>query len=224
MDQFISALGQRNHALFIDTRALTYEAVPLPASDVSIVIADTNKKRPEGNLTTWYNERVDECAQAVAIFQKYLPDVRALRDVSVEAFRRYEAELPDTGRKRARHVVTEDERVLESVPGAEDRRHSAVRATDERFSRQPEKRLIRSVAVNWMRWWTPRVGGRRLRGAHDRCRIRRLHRQFRGRHSSRYVPPSGADTVQSIRERPGNHDLCDNGGTGCRASRLLSNA
>jgi galactokinase len=115
MDQFISSLGQRNHALFIDTRALTYEAVPLPASGVSIVIADTNKKRPEGNLTTWYNERVDECAQAVAVFQKYLPTVRALRDVSVEAFQRYEAELPELARKRARHVVTEDARVLESV-------------------------------------------------------------------------------------------------------------
>ena len=115
MDQFISSLGQRNHALLIDTRALTYEAVPLPASGVSIVIADTNKKRPEGNLTTWYNERVDECAQAVAIFQQHLPNVKALRDVSVEAFRRYETELPDLARKRARHVVTEDARVLESV-------------------------------------------------------------------------------------------------------------
>jgi len=115
MDQFISALGVRNHALFIDTRALTYEAVPLPASGVSIVIADTNKKRPEGNLTTWYNERVDECAQAVALFQKHLPDVKALRDVSVEQFEKYEAELPTLARKRARHVVTEDARVLESV-------------------------------------------------------------------------------------------------------------
>ncbi len=115
MDQFISALGVRNHALFIDTRDLTYEAVPLPASGVSIMIANTNKKRPEGNLTTWYNDRVDECAQAVAVFQKHLPEVRALRDVSVEAFYRYEAELPELARKRARHVITEDSRVLESI-------------------------------------------------------------------------------------------------------------
>ena len=58
----------------------------MPKTGVSIVIADTNKKRPEGNLTTWYNERVDECAQAVAVFQKYLPHVQKLRDVSVEEF------------------------------------------------------------------------------------------------------------------------------------------
>lgn len=115
MDQFISSLGQKDHALLIDTRELTYEAVPLPASGVSIVIADTHKKRPEGNLTTWYNERVDQCAEAVRLFQKHLPDVKALRDVSVEEFRRYEAELPELARKRARHVVTEDARVLESV-------------------------------------------------------------------------------------------------------------
>ena len=115
MDQFISSLGKKNHALFIDTRALTYEAVPLPASGVSIVIADTNKKRPEGNLTTWYNDRVDECAEAVAIFQKHMPDVKALRDVDVEAFQRYEKELPELARKRARHIVYEDDRVLESV-------------------------------------------------------------------------------------------------------------
>lgn len=115
MDQFISALGVRNHALFIDTRDLTYEAVPLPASGVSILIANTKQKRPEGNLTTWYNDRVDQCAQAVSVFQKHLPQVRALRDVSVEAFYRYEAELPEVARKRARHVVTEDARVIESI-------------------------------------------------------------------------------------------------------------
>ncbi len=115
MDQFISSLGQKDHALLIDTRALTYEAVPLPQSGVSIVIADTNKKRPEGNLTTWYNDRVDECARAVAIFQKHLSNVHALRDVSVEEFQRYEEELPDLARRRARHVITEDARTLEGV-------------------------------------------------------------------------------------------------------------
>ena len=50
MDQFISALGQKDHALLIDTRFLTYEAVPLPQSGVRIVIADTNKKRGLGGL------------------------------------------------------------------------------------------------------------------------------------------------------------------------------
>jgi galactokinase len=113
MDQFISALGQKDHALLIDTRALTYEAVPLPESGVSLVIADTNKKR--GLVDSEYNTRRSECEQAVELLKRFLPEIRALRDVTVEDFEQYASALPDTVRKRARHVVTEDARTLESV-------------------------------------------------------------------------------------------------------------
>jgi galactokinase len=113
MDQFISALGQKNHALLIDTRHLTYEAVPLPQSGVSIVIADTNKKR--GLVDSEYNTRRAECEQAVEILKRFLPDIKALRDVSVEAFEKYADQLPEVIRKRARHIITEDGRTLESV-------------------------------------------------------------------------------------------------------------
>jgi galactokinase len=113
MDQFISALGRKAHALLIDTRALTYEAVPLPKSGVSIVIADTNKKR--GLVDSEYNTRRSECEQAVEILKRHLPSIQALRDVSVEDFEKYADRLPEVTRKRARHVVTEDARTLESV-------------------------------------------------------------------------------------------------------------
>jgi galactokinase len=113
MDQFISALGQKDHALLIDTRSLTYEAVPLPRSGVAIVIADTNKKR--GLVDSEYNTRRAECEQAVEILKKFLPQIRALRDVTPEDFARYENELPEPARRRARHVITEDARTLESV-------------------------------------------------------------------------------------------------------------
>jgi galactokinase len=113
MDQYISALGQKDHALLIDTRALTYEAVPLPKSGVSILISDTNKKR--GLVDSEYNTRHAECEQAVEILQRFLPGIRALRDVSVADFAQYAAELPEVIRKRARHVITEDARTLEGV-------------------------------------------------------------------------------------------------------------
>lgn len=113
MDQYISALGKKDHALLIDTRALTYEAVPLPKTGVSIVIADTNKKR--GLVDSEYNTRRAECEQAVEILTQFLPDIKALRDVSVEDFHKYADRLPEVTRKRARHVVTEDARTLESV-------------------------------------------------------------------------------------------------------------
>lgn len=113
MDQYISALGKKDHALLIDTRSLTYEAVPLPQTGVSIVIADTNKKR--GLVDSEYNTRRSECERAVELLKQYLPDIKALRDVTVEAFEKYEDKLPEVTRKRARHVVTEDARTLEGV-------------------------------------------------------------------------------------------------------------
>jgi galactokinase len=113
MDQFISALGQKDHALLIDTRALTYEAVPLPKSGVSIVIADTNKKR--GLVDSEYNTRRAECERAVALLKADLPSITALRDVSVEQLEKFGEKLPDVTRMRARHVVTEDARTLEGV-------------------------------------------------------------------------------------------------------------
>lgn len=113
MDQFISALGQRGKALLIDTRSLSYEAVALPESGVSIVIADTNKRR--GLVDSEYNARRAECEQAVDILKRWLPDIRALRDVTVADLEAHAADLPETTLKRARHVVTEDARTLEGV-------------------------------------------------------------------------------------------------------------
>ena len=113
MDQFISANGKKNHALLIDTRFLTFEAVPLPETGVRIVIADTNKKR--GLVDSEYNTRRAECERAVSILQNYLPNVTALRDIRVEDFEKYADQLPEITRRRARHVITEDARTLESV-------------------------------------------------------------------------------------------------------------
>ncbi len=113
MDMYISVLGKKDHALLIDTRSLTYEAVPLPTAGVSIVIADTNKKR--GLVDSEYNTRRLECEQAVMLLQARLPEITALRDVTLEQFERYADSLPATVRHRARHVISENERVLESV-------------------------------------------------------------------------------------------------------------
>ncbi len=113
MDQFISSLGRENHALLIDTRSLTYEAVPLPTSGVSIVIADTNKKR--GLVDSEYNTRRAECERAVSLLSENLPGIIALRDVTLADFEALKHTLPEITRKRAKHVITEDARTLESV-------------------------------------------------------------------------------------------------------------
>ncbi|WP_118817118.1 galactokinase [Haemophilus haemolyticus] len=110
MDQLISALGQENHLLMIDCRSLETTPTPVP-QDVAVIIVNSNV--PHDLVTGEYNTRRQQCEEAAKFF-----GVKALRDVSVEQFRKREAELtalsPLTA-KRARHVVTENQRVLDAV-------------------------------------------------------------------------------------------------------------
>ena len=104
MDQFASACGVANKLLLLDCRSLAWKTIPLP-EDVSIVIADTTVRR---KLTSGeYNKRRAACEEAVRLLKEDLPDIRSLRDVSVEVFNRFAGKLPAEVEKRARHVVEE---------------------------------------------------------------------------------------------------------------------
>jgi galactokinase len=113
MDQFISRLGQAGHALFLDCRTLEYQAVPLNDQGYRFVIADSRASRELAGSE--YNVRRRQCEEAVADLRAGLPGIRALRDVSVEQFLRYSAPLETTVGRRARHVVGENDRVLQAV-------------------------------------------------------------------------------------------------------------
>jgi galactokinase len=102
MDQFISALGEKDHALLIDCRSLDYQAILIPAG-TAIIIANSNVKR--GLVDSEYNTRRRECEAAAAHF-----GVPALRDVSPDVFALHQDELDETVAKRARHVITENAR------------------------------------------------------------------------------------------------------------------
>ncbi len=112
MDQLISALGRRNHALLIDCRDYTTEPIPLRA-DARIIVCNSKVRRELAQ--SGYNTRRAECDEAVQRLRFYLPAIRALRDVTSEQLERYGDALPPTILKRARHVVTENERVLKSA-------------------------------------------------------------------------------------------------------------
>jgi galactokinase len=110
MDQMASAACKEGHALFLDCRSLEIQHAPLPQG-VSIVILDTSTRR--GLVGSAYNERRNQCEEAARWF-----GVKALRDVSVEEFERKtkaEKGLSEVSLKRARHIVTENTRVLEAV-------------------------------------------------------------------------------------------------------------
>lgn len=111
MDQFAVTLGQKDHALFLDCRTLAYQRAPIPPN-LKIVVCDTRK--PRTLAASAYNQRRAECEAGAQFF-----GVKALRDVSLEAFRAREKEMPETIRKRARHVVTENRRVLDTAAALE---------------------------------------------------------------------------------------------------------
>ncbi len=104
MDQFISALGQKDHALLIDCRNLSYTPVPIPA-DTAIIIVDSGVKR--GLVDSEYNTRREQCNAAADFF-----GVPTLRDVDTQTFNAREHELSPVLRRRARHVITENERTI----------------------------------------------------------------------------------------------------------------
>lgn len=113
MDQFISRLGSAGHALFLDCRSLAHEAVPLAGDDTAIVICDTGVKRELA--TSEYNARREQCEAGVALLRERLPDIRALRDVTIGQFRTHADHLPSPIRERCAHVVEENDRVLRSL-------------------------------------------------------------------------------------------------------------
>ncbi|MCQ9123189.1 galactokinase [Rodentibacter caecimuris] len=115
MDQLISALGQKDHLLMIDCRSLETTPTPVP-EDIAVIIVNSNV--PHDLVTGEYNTRRQQCEKAAAFF-----GVKALRDVSVSQFKEKEAELTALDpivAKRARHVVTENQRVLDAVSALTD--------------------------------------------------------------------------------------------------------
>lgn len=110
MDQIISATGKLEHALFLDCRSLAFHYVWL-ANTAVIVVMDTGTRRALKDSR--YNERRAECEAATLYFQK-----KSLRDVSLEDLER--TSLPDILKRRARHVVLENQRVLQVATGSLD--------------------------------------------------------------------------------------------------------
>ncbi|MEZ9849853.1 galactokinase [Vibrio breoganii] len=107
MDQMISAEGRENHAMLLDCRSLETKSVSMP-EDMSVVIINSNKKR--GLVDSEYNTRREQCEEAARIFA-----VKALRDVTIEQLEGKASELDDVVFKRARHVITENNRTLEAT-------------------------------------------------------------------------------------------------------------
>jgi len=107
MDQMISANGRTGYALLIDCRDLSMESIPLPEK-TTVIIMDTMTRH--SHTDSGYNERRASCEKAADIF-----GVSHLRDVSFDQFQDNSYKLDDITCRRARHIVTENQRVLAAV-------------------------------------------------------------------------------------------------------------
>jgi galactokinase len=111
MDQFICGFGREHNAIMLDCRTLEFSLVPIP-DQVRLVIC--NSKVKHALASGEYNARRAECATAVRALQAFSPAIRALRDVTMEMLDLHRDWLTDVVYRRARHVITENQRVVEA--------------------------------------------------------------------------------------------------------------
>lgn len=113
MDQFAVGMGKKDNAMFLNCRNLEYEYAPVVLNGAKIVIANSHKRR--GLADSKYNERRSECEKAVEDLKKVM-NIECLADVSVEEFEKNKLTIEnEICRKRAEHVVYEDDRTLKAV-------------------------------------------------------------------------------------------------------------
>ena len=113
MDQFASAMGKKDCAIFLDTSNLNYEYAPVKLPDAKIVI--TNSKVKHSLVGSAYNDRRNECERALTDLQKVV-DIKTLGDLTEEEFELHkDAISDDVCRLRAKHAVYENQRTIQAV-------------------------------------------------------------------------------------------------------------
>jgi len=166
MDQFISALGRQDHALFLDCRDLSYRHVPL-RGDVKIVVCNSGVKRALAQSE--YEVRLKQCRQAVAQIASTGLAVNSLRDVEPADLETAAPALNELLLRRARHVVTENQRVLEAVEVLEsgdlERFGELMNASHESLRDDYEVSSQELDMLVELAWKQPGVLGARMTGA-----------------------------------------------------------
>lgn len=113
MDQFASAMGKKDNAIFLDTADLSYEYAPLVLDGAKIVVTNSNVKHSLVNSA--YNERRSECEKALEELQTVV-DIKGLGDLTEEAFEDHKSAIKDEVRiRRAKHAVYENQRTIRAV-------------------------------------------------------------------------------------------------------------
>jgi galactokinase len=165
MDQLASLKGRDGEVLLIDCRTLDCRALALP-SGLVVLLADSTGRRTLGD--SGYNSRQQECAEALNRLRRRFPDLRTLRDLTVDDLTRVAGYLEPRLERRVRHVVSECARVLagvEALDGGDLQRFGSLMRSSHESSRDlfevstPELDLLAEAA-----WSQPGCYGARLSG------------------------------------------------------------
>ena len=113
MDQFASAQGKKDHAIFLNCDTLEFELVPVKLQGVKVLISNTHSPHKLGDE---YNDRVRECQLAVTQLRSVRPDLKNLAELTQAEFDKIKGAITDPiALKRARHVVGEVQRTVDAV-------------------------------------------------------------------------------------------------------------
>jgi galactokinase len=113
MDQFASSFCKKGSAMLLDCRSLETEQIPFETADSITIVCDT--KVEHSLASSEYNKRRQECEEGVETLKRFYPEIKALRDVTIEQLESHKDELSDVVYRRCRHVVTENERTLKAA-------------------------------------------------------------------------------------------------------------
>ena len=166
MDQFTSAMGRKDSAIFLDTNTLQYQYADIQLSDAKIVITNSNVKH--SLVSSAYNDRRRECETALKDLQKVV-SISSLGDLSEEQFEQYKDAIQDPiCRKRAKHAVYENQRTIRAVRALQNKaleefgrlmNESHISLRDDYQVSCPEIDLLTELA-----WSLPGVVGSRITG------------------------------------------------------------
>jgi len=184
MDQFASVFGKANSALLLDCRSLEHEVVPFgETAALDVVICNTRVHHELASSE--YNTRRMECENAVKILKEIKPEATHLRDFTVEDLGEAATRLKDPEKKRARHVITENQRVMDTMDAFKQNDLETVRAMmrasheslrDDYEVTCPELDVLAKLA-----WDAPGcVGARMTGGGFGGCTVNLVRTGMRG--------------------------------------------
>ncbi len=166
MDQFASAMGKENNAIFLDTNTMKFEYAPIELDGMKLLITNTNKKH--SLVDSEYNTRRSQCTEALQQIQKVIP-VSTLGELSIEQFEANKEVITDpVCRQRAKHAVYENQRTIDAVAALKEKNieefgrlmnESHVSLRDDYETSCPEADILAEEA-----WKIPGVLGSRITG------------------------------------------------------------